>query len=444
MNKLYENMNIVKGVRKYEDYSVHFSLIDDVLNESENVEDDINPVVDKIYADVLSVWLKYAENYTYNEIEETDYIYSGYNFIPEVLEEWRRQNPEKKLRGKRPPVVFLCNNPNIYFPIYYRLLDDENSMEMDASISRKVYLTDSNMKKCMEVDITDKRVLIDLNIKFICNTYMNMDNVYRLKNTIAHELQHSFDSYVIKDKDFSLLRKNSIYYDFRTSEWVNDYFSDSELRKIDMLLYLMSPNECRARNKAVETCLKLIANDESVKEELMKCAEEYGTERKLTRRVLISFVLRLGLVREESLLRKCYESVYGVLCGNGYDNWKVVVLLGYFMQRHKMLSYDRGQSVYKSKWVSEFFRKDNIEKFLESENKSYEMEHYDYIYYMIDLVKNSLEGIYLDYEKKIYNECDKVLDKLFKLELLKEREIFDDDVSHSKIVNRVGLDKDEM
>ena len=48
MNKLYENMNIVKGVRKYEDYSVHFSLIDDVLNESENVEDDINPVVNKV------------------------------------------------------------------------------------------------------------------------------------------------------------------------------------------------------------------------------------------------------------------------------------------------------------------------------------------------------------------------------------------------------------
>ena len=87
MNKLYENLNIVKGVRKYEDYSVHFSLIDDVLNESENVEDDINPVVNKIYADVLTVWLKYAENYTYNEIEETDYIYSGYNFISEVLEE---------------------------------------------------------------------------------------------------------------------------------------------------------------------------------------------------------------------------------------------------------------------------------------------------------------------------------------------------------------------
>lgn len=177
MNKLYENMNIVKGVRKYEDYSVHFSFIDDVLNESENVEDDINPVVDKIYADVLSVWLKYAENYTYNEIEETDYIYSGYNFIPEALEEWRRLNPEKKLRGKRPLVVFLCNDSNIYFPIYYRLLDDENSVEMGASITGKVYLTDSNMKKCMEIDITDKRVLIDLNIKFICNTYMMSKNI---------------------------------------------------------------------------------------------------------------------------------------------------------------------------------------------------------------------------------------------------------------------------
>lgn len=129
-----------------------------------------------------------------------------------------------------------------------------------------------------------------------------------------------------------------------------------------MLLYLMSPNECRARNKAAETCLKLIANDESIKDRLMKCAEECGMERKLTRRVLISFVLRLGLVRE-SLLRKCYESVYDVLCRNGYDNWKVVVLLGHFMQRHKMLSYDRGQSVYKSQWVGEFFRKDNIENF---------------------------------------------------------------------------------
>ena len=179
-----------------------------------------------------------------NELAEFGLIYSGWNFNPNYIDDMK-YNIEHGIVGT--PCLEL-NDESEPYPIYIDFLMEESS----------TYAIVLNRERNDDVENdTMNRIIIRLNIRNIIPR-IGWEKI-NIRRNVAHELQHAFDMYIIKDKNFIENDKKQ----GMTLSMFDDGFILNEQGRyfVNAVLGLMTPDEQRARLAELEHLLKCIESD---------------------------------------------------------------------------------------------------------------------------------------------------------------------------------------
>ena len=179
-----------------------------------------------------------------NELAEFGLIYSGWNFNPNYIDEMK-YNIEHGIVGT--PCLEL-NDESEPYPIYVDFLMEESS----------TYAIVLNRERNEDIENdTMNRIIIRLNIRNIIPR-IGWEKI-NIRRNVAHELQHAFDMYIIKDKNFIENDKKQ----GMTLSMFDDGFILNEQGRyfVNAVLGLMTPDEQRARLAELEHLLKCIESD---------------------------------------------------------------------------------------------------------------------------------------------------------------------------------------
>lgn len=238
-----------------------------------------------------------------------------------------------------------------------------------------------------------------------------------IKSSVEHELNHTFDMFVLPDRDVSSSKKNSIYEDVCS---VGNEFSinPDDYNFIIGLCYFLSPNERRAHLKGMSSYLEKNFTNHAFLIQYSNSLKNYTIRHKITNakdidtKCLVISLLSMAVLRAKSKLsefREMKNDFTDELIKKNGQKFKdkkrtdsITLVLGYYMLKHNMLDFSLNDKV-RGREIRNYFKRDNVCRIINT-GSSVDYE-------MMELIRENVHNVYLDYERRIYYECERQANK---------------------------------
>ena len=231
----------------YENYPLAFS--EKEINEAMHVADGMDETAHYL-ADVVNNIINKYGTHNLSVYKTLPYEYTGLNFD----KNYKQTLLSELNSGRIPDPIVKRDDESVEYPIYIQT-------EADVVGNRSTVYAWIDWR---EMDnVTSSKIFIHINIA----KFLWMNNRFRaqclLVSTIAHELQHAFDMYILPNcNSLDTNKRAGIMLDF--GDDVFGLKNKQDFMLISRLLYMMAPEEVNARLAELKMVLKILSENKDL------------------------------------------------------------------------------------------------------------------------------------------------------------------------------------
>ena len=408
----------------------------------------IKPILNKELIELDNFFYETQYLCEYQHISETENIAASIiaDIVFEDHEKRRGKNPKEFDDSEPMYTGIIYNEDNDRANVFYReepysgkhhrimlkYSNIKNGLVRTQMIGPNI-ITDYDKKEIYYDENGDITIVVNSNIYIY---HSELKSRREILSQIAHELNHITHVYFNKSIYVlgSATTKMSLYTDCVESEKLfQGYKGYWYVRET---LYLFSPLELTARLKQIETFIRSCCSDVVYKKENLHIDFvkyfKNTTTKQIDKYSLIDIVFREPYIKMSSQLGAMYNSINNFDKQiHSFDTQKTLLLIGYFLKKHRMLKFDlRNTKSPNHKNYTKFLKIDTLKEILSSDENPYDNDIF--FLELIIFIVASLVKLFNDFQWKIYNMIDSYLPKLFDCE----------NITNSKILIHTILQKD--
>lgn len=361
-----------EAVRMLRLYPIYKLMMNFHINEAHHINQHIPQCAIDIarqVKDMISAFKEECDNTqdAYDKLTDLGFFNTEYGIIPkeELAKKYytTQYNTEltyiKKIGEMRnilPIQIMLGNN----------MPSGTNASTLLKSDEYAVYINDKIIQLSKK-DTTDF-VKIILNVVLIDNY-----NIDITAGIIAHELQHAFEQFLYINKNIIKNPKN--HYSERGI--INTFdipFKDAMF--VEDVLYMISPDEQRARIQAAVTYLKstpkgFLQNIYRILQTNFQCDyKRLEPPFNVTLPIAVGGMVNLPDIERLTMFKKINIRALSIMntYKTKYSMQKIVLIIGYYLFNHQALNFKLSNTIFKEHVVKLLLSKSNIDKFIKNPN----------------------------------------------------------------------------